>query len=353
LLADEAVASDGSTIDVYWTLSDHLNTIRDVAAFDDTTDTTSIIDHRTFDSFGNITSDSNGNFQIVFGFTGRYFDFYTSLQNNLNRWYDPLVGLWPSEDPIQDDFDNSYRYVGNGATLYVDPDGLEERPTSALEAYRDARTAELNESRWNIINPAKGSFFVWYCAGSAYYAFASAPGVVSDGFEDARDDLDERYANEEDTLANRAGYAFQKGVLYGGEATAHGGIRLGEIGMTGYVAAHGGPVGPALMQTQTARVVVPCVTTTGTAILGASLIGKWVSGEPATTGEYVDFVLGMHLSIESWKFAFRPDPAVVAATDSARKWLGPNYQSKINSSGDRIFMSQDNLRKIRFDLSGL
>lgn len=42
----------------------------------------------------------------IFGFTGRMFDEVTNLQNNLNRWYDPAVGRWVSEDPYA--FQNLY-----------------------------------------------------------------------------------------------------------------------------------------------------------------------------------------------------------------------------------------------------
>ncbi len=63
-----------------------------------------------------------------FGFTGRMFDTATGLQNNLNRWYDPVVGRWISEDPIgfEAGDSNLYRYVGNGPTIATDPSGLQE-----------------------------------------------------------------------------------------------------------------------------------------------------------------------------------------------------------------------------------
>ena len=57
------------------------------------------------------------------------FDPASGLQNNLNRWYDPEVGRWISEDPIgfAAGDANLYRYVGNSPTNYTDPDGLERR----------------------------------------------------------------------------------------------------------------------------------------------------------------------------------------------------------------------------------
>ena len=49
------------------------------------------------------------------------------MQNNLNRWYDPNVGRWLSEDPsgftARDT--NTYRYVGNEPTARIDPSGLD------------------------------------------------------------------------------------------------------------------------------------------------------------------------------------------------------------------------------------
>ena len=50
----------------------------------------------------------------------------TGLQNNLNRWYDPAVGRWLSQDPIGFDAGdgNLYRYVGNEPTIMVDPSGM-------------------------------------------------------------------------------------------------------------------------------------------------------------------------------------------------------------------------------------
>ena len=62
----------------------------------------------------------------VFGFTGRMFDTATGLQNNLHRWYDAGVGRWLSQDPIgfAAGDANLYRYVGNGVTIWIDPNGL-------------------------------------------------------------------------------------------------------------------------------------------------------------------------------------------------------------------------------------
>ena len=63
----------------------------------------------------------------LFGFTGRPNQTDTGLQNNLGRWYDPIIASWTSEDPIsfRGGDANLYRYCGNDPVNFVDPNGLE------------------------------------------------------------------------------------------------------------------------------------------------------------------------------------------------------------------------------------
>jgi RHS repeat-associated protein len=123
LLADETVTDLQTEGEILWPLGDHLNTVRDLAAYDDLTDTTTIANHRVYDAYGNVTSETNAAVDCVFGYTGRPFDETTALQNNLNRWYDATTGRWMSEDPIafRSGDENLYRYVGNLPTGCVDP----------------------------------------------------------------------------------------------------------------------------------------------------------------------------------------------------------------------------------------
>ncbi len=126
LLADEQVDNGTSQEgDVLWALTDNLGTVRDVVEYDGG-QVTSVL-HRSYDAFGNVTNEVNPNeVDFLFGYTGRQFDEATGLQNNLNRWYDARVGRWMSEDPIGFEADdaNLSRYVGNGVTNAVDPNGL-------------------------------------------------------------------------------------------------------------------------------------------------------------------------------------------------------------------------------------
>ncbi|MFO0527186.1 MAG: RHS repeat domain-containing protein, partial [Planctomycetota bacterium] len=85
-------------------MGDHLGTLRDLADFSGTAFT--ITNHRVFDTFGRLTSETNSAVDSHFAFTGKFFDdlgdteLSTSLSHHWNRWYDPQLGKWLSEDPI-------------------------------------------------------------------------------------------------------------------------------------------------------------------------------------------------------------------------------------------------------------
>ena len=125
LLAEETV-DDGGSEDVLWALTDHLNSVRDLAQYDAGTDTTTIARHLVYDAFGNVTSDTAPTVPSLFLYTARPFDEHTGLQNNLNRWYDAQVGRWVSEDragfAVKEQ--NLYRYVVNDPVTRVDWTGL-------------------------------------------------------------------------------------------------------------------------------------------------------------------------------------------------------------------------------------
>ncbi len=163
ILAEEAV-NGGADETVQWTLTDHLNTVRDIAKYDSQPDTTAVVNHLVYDAFGRVTSETgpavdsrskvslrvqrlketydHSPVALAFLFTARLFparllhaerthckscsssppdcfppDCFmlrqhrenfargafgqdTQLQNNLNRWYDARVGRWLSEDPV-------------------------------------------------------------------------------------------------------------------------------------------------------------------------------------------------------------------------------------------------------------
>jgi len=126
LLTYESVTSLSSAGSVQYPLGDHIGTLRDLATHNSGTNTTTIANHRRYDSYGNVATETNAAVDQLFGYTGRALDESTGLQNNLNRWYDGPTGQWLSEDPIGFDAGdpNLRRYVGNNPISRTDPTGL-------------------------------------------------------------------------------------------------------------------------------------------------------------------------------------------------------------------------------------
>jgi len=121
LFADE----DASEEVVRWALGDHQNSVRDLAEFDigdeedPEDDATTVVDHRSYSSFGVEAYDSSSSVETVFGFTGRFFDDAFKIQYNTHRWYDPALQQWLSVDPIlfRAGDPNPRRYVGNDPVI--------------------------------------------------------------------------------------------------------------------------------------------------------------------------------------------------------------------------------------------
>ncbi len=87
LFADENVAD----AEVLYALTDHQGSVRDLVSYDAQNDVTTIENHRVYDSYGNLASETGPAVDCLLGYTGRQFDEASGLQNNLNRWYDPKV----------------------------------------------------------------------------------------------------------------------------------------------------------------------------------------------------------------------------------------------------------------------
>ncbi len=126
VLADEQVTSTQTAGNVVWPLADHLGTVRDLAFRDPQTGVTTVANHRVFDSFGNLKSETNAAVDCLFGFTGLPLDEGSGTYRTATRPYDPRTGRWLQPDWIgfngQDA--NLYRYCGNSPTDRKDPTGL-------------------------------------------------------------------------------------------------------------------------------------------------------------------------------------------------------------------------------------
>ena len=118
--ADMILARMDSSQDVAWYLTDHLGSVRDLADPGG-----SVIDHITYDSFGNVLSESAPVEGDRFKYTGRELDSETGLYYYRARYYDPAMGRFISEDPIGFNAGdaNIYRYVGERADPRKRSDG--------------------------------------------------------------------------------------------------------------------------------------------------------------------------------------------------------------------------------------
>ena len=121
--------STGSGGNVLWPLADHLGTIRDIGALDESANSFGIANHRVYDSFGNLISQTNSSASFEFGYTGKYLDLDTGLSYHWNRWFDPQFGKWLTPDPLGQSAGapNLYRYVGSQSTGAIDPTGFDEK----------------------------------------------------------------------------------------------------------------------------------------------------------------------------------------------------------------------------------
>jgi RHS repeat-associated protein len=85
-----------------------------------------VLDQRTYDAFGNITSETNPSAGDRYGFTGRELDKETSDQYNRGRDLKTQDAYFMQEDPagFGGGYSNLHVYVGNNATNLTDPTGL-------------------------------------------------------------------------------------------------------------------------------------------------------------------------------------------------------------------------------------
>jgi hypothetical protein len=78
---DDILASEDGAGTVLWGLGDHEGTIRDIVNNSGT-----VVDHRKYDSFGKMTSESAPTTDFIFGYTGQAQDQAVGLSNYGHRW---------------------------------------------------------------------------------------------------------------------------------------------------------------------------------------------------------------------------------------------------------------------------
>jgi|GEM_PF-1807914 len=146
-----------------------------------------IIKEVTYDTFGNILSDSNEAFRVPFGFAGGLYDKDTKLTRFGYRDYDAYTGKWTAKDPIGFDGGDSnlYGYVLGDPVSGIDPVGLD-----TLVIHNGATTT-LNPFKIN--NPLGHSAIAF--TGSGVYSFGNSTPIGS-----SLTDYIKREAPKRDTL---------------------------------------------------------------------------------------------------------------------------------------------------------
>jgi RHS repeat-associated protein len=104
-----------------WYLTDNIGSVRE-----DVNTSGTVLDSITYDSYGNILSESNSSNGDRFKFTGREWDSEIGQYFYRARDYAPGIGRFESEDPlaIKGGDLNPYRYAKNLPTILKDPLGL-------------------------------------------------------------------------------------------------------------------------------------------------------------------------------------------------------------------------------------
>ena len=112
---------------VNWDLTDNQGTVRDVAEYNAATQTTSVVNHLVYASYGQITSQTNSAYRPTFTYTGMWQDPTTGLDYDDARWYDVVDGVFGSQDPLGfgGGQTNTSEYCGNSPTNATDPSGEE------------------------------------------------------------------------------------------------------------------------------------------------------------------------------------------------------------------------------------
>jgi RHS repeat-associated protein len=115
---DEVLAVEKPVTGVNWSLTDNQGSVRVVL-----NDEGNIVNQISYDSFGNITVETNPSIDFRFGYAGKELDSETGLRVNGARYVDG--DRFISQDPIgfAGGDSNLYRYVNNSPLIYTDPTG--------------------------------------------------------------------------------------------------------------------------------------------------------------------------------------------------------------------------------------
>lgn len=157
------IETDTSGTEVYYHHNDHLGGSNIV-----TDDTGSLIQVVDYQPFGEVRANSqSATYDSTQKFTGHELDDATGLYYAQARYYDPLIGRFISEDPLQYRPEelmkkfaaqpqalNHYSYVSNNPVVYIDPTGLLRVKKGQAT---DIHVQEFNSSLKRLVNDVKNN----------------------------------------------------------------------------------------------------------------------------------------------------------------------------------------------------
>ena len=167
---DELVACNDNYV-----LCDHLGSVRKVVD-----GSGNAVSELQYDAFGQLISATGE--KPRFRYTGKMFDEVTELQWNINRWYDPKVGRWCSEDPIgfwASDA-NLYRYTTNYSVDALDLFGYQASSNQYAVQIGTNKTIQVQTNAGKKINVT-----IKDCNACSQNAIASSVQEAANAIDDA------------------------------------------------------------------------------------------------------------------------------------------------------------------------
>jgi RHS repeat-associated protein len=188
----------------YYLHYNQVGTLKAVSRVLSPDNTFEVIKEISYDTFGNIISDSNSSFKMPFGFAGGLYDSDTKLTRFGYRDYDAKTGKWTAKDPIG--------FAGGDSNLYGyvlgDPVGLFD--SEGLAPDKDKIYICTSSS-------IKTAFHAFLCAGGKCsglypnpfmpYTLGIGPGYVKDDTEDFDDpDYDCKELDQSKPTCDKEGF---------------------------------------------------------------------------------------------------------------------------------------------------
>jgi RHS repeat-associated protein len=171
---DQILAQQDAAGNIFWMLTDHVGTVKDVVNNSGT-----VINHMVYDAFGNVVSQTNSAVETRYRFTGREFDAESQLYYYRARYYDAGLGRFISEDPLgfRGGDLNLFGYTSNDPILFTDSSGTADvvffgdtNPQKILkEAYEKFKKTKHGATQCKALEKLPGKVIISPTKGPSHY----------------------------------------------------------------------------------------------------------------------------------------------------------------------------------------